>query len=91
MRHLVIGQRQKAHNFSAFLCGVVYIPPISSKYAHDEPFIELEREILRYCNDSKRIILMGDFNARTGPKNDYIQPDRFLSQHCGLEQMADEG
>ena len=72
-------------------CGVVYIPPISSKYAHDEPFIELEREILRYCNDSKRIILMGDFNARTGPKNDYVQPDRFLSQHCGLEQMADEG
>ena len=30
-------------------------------------------------------------NARTGPKNDYVQPDRFLSQHCGLEQMADEG
>ena len=33
-------------------CGVVYIPPISSKYAHDEPFIELVRKILRYCNDS---------------------------------------
>ena len=34
---------------------------------------------------------MGDFNARMSPKNDYGQPDRFLSQHCGLEQMADEG
>ncbi|MEW8547740.1 MAG: reverse transcriptase domain-containing protein, partial [Candidatus Thiodiazotropha sp.] len=72
-------------------CGVVYIPPVSSKYAHDEPFTELEREILRYCSDSKHILLMGDFNARTGIKNDYVQADRFLSRHCGFEQIVDEG
>ena len=55
-------------------CDVVYIPPISSKYAHDEPFFELEREILRHCNDSKRIILIGDFNARTAPKMTMSNP-----------------
>ena len=32
--------------------GVVYIPPVNSKYASDDPYSELQREILRYCPNS---------------------------------------
>ena len=35
-------------------CGVVYIPPIGSKYANDDPYSELQGEILRYCTGSSQ-------------------------------------
>ena len=53
-------------------CGIVYIPPQGSKYAHEEPYNELEQEIIRYCINSTNIILMGDFNSRSGQKDDYV-------------------
>ena len=32
-------------------CCIIYVPQISSKYAHDDPFLELQEELLRYCLD----------------------------------------
>lgn len=49
-------------------CGIVYVPPYGSKYSHEDPFQELQREILRFCQTSNNMILLGDFNARTGEK-----------------------
>ena len=71
-------------------CGIVYIPPQGSKYAHEEPYDELEQEIIRYCINSKNIILMGDFNSRTGQQDDYIPIDSYLSKNFGLEQLCDD-
>ena len=61
-----------------------------SKYAHEEPYNELEQEIIRYCINSKNIILMGDFNSRTGQKDDYVPIDSYLSKNFGLEQLCDD-
>ena len=71
-------------------CGAVYIPPISSKYANDDPFSELQREIIRYCMQSSQIILMGDFNSRTGNKDDLLFSDDFLAEMHGLEFLENE-
>ena len=66
------------------LCGVVYLPPIGSKYANDDPYVELHAEILRTWTDNSQIILMGDFNSRTGKRGDLFATDEFLSDMYGL-------
>ena len=71
-------------------CGIVYIPPIGSKYASDDPYTELQGEILRYCTKSSQIILMGDFNSRTGKKDDIFCADDFLSDIHGLDFLVQE-
>ena len=71
-------------------CGVVYIPPIGSKYASDDPYTELQGEILKYCTNSSQIILMGDFNSRTGKKDDIFCADDFLSDIHGLDFLVQE-
>ena len=43
--------------------GVLYIPPHGSKCASDDPYMELQREILRRCPFSDQIVLTGDFNS----------------------------
>ena len=71
-------------------CGEVYILPEGSKYAHKEPYVELEQEILSYCCNSKYIIRFGDFNSRTGLRDDYVKIDSYISKSFGLEQLTDE-
>ena len=71
-------------------CGIIYVPPISSKYAHDDPFLELQEELLRYCPSSKYIVLMGDLNARTGVKEDYCNIDSHICNKYGCTQLIDE-
>lgn len=71
-------------------CGVVYLPPQGSRYANEDPYTELQQEILRYCQDSNNIILMGDFNSRTGEKADYTCIDPFISDMYGLEILTEE-
>ena len=34
-------------------CGIVYIPPQGTKYASDDPYLEIQEEIFKYCLDSK--------------------------------------
>ena len=45
-------------------CGNVYIPPPGSVFRSNNPFRELQAEIA-HCGDTP-ILLLGDFNARTG-------------------------
>ena len=71
-------------------CGVVCIPPIGSKYANEDPFTELYGGILIYCTNSSRIILMGDFNSRTGEQEDIFCSDEFLSDMYGLDFLEQE-
>ena len=52
------------------LC-LVYIPPRDSPYFDPDIFTNLENDINNLKNDYS-IVLMGDFNARTGTENDFI-------------------
>ena len=55
--------------------GVVYVPPHGSKFASDDPYMELQRKNLRRCPSSNRIILMGDLNSRVGEQDDFCLVD----------------
>ena len=59
--------------------GIVCIPPYRSKFAHDDPYLELQTEIVKYISKSNNILLFGDFNSRTGKNADYIECDQFES------------
>ena len=60
-------------------CGVVYIPPASSKYASPDPYFEIQNEIDQYCGNCENAILFGDFNSRTGKRPDFVIADHFIS------------
>lgn len=71
-------------------CGIVYIPPMGSKYAHAEPFFEVQNELLRYCTENKHILLMGDFNARCGIKVDFVKVDNTLVDVHDMQDIQQE-
>ena len=53
-----------------YICGL-YIPPNNSNYYYPELFEELEKDILNFATKGS-ILLMGDFNARTGKYSDSV-------------------
>ena len=60
--------------------GCVYIPPVDTSYCHPEIadyYSTLGKEILGKEN-AGRIILCGDFNARTGDLTDYAETNNDL-------------
>ena len=63
-----------------YICSV-YIPPINSNY-YENDFESLENEISTFANRGK-ILLVGDFNSRTGTYPDYIITDSLeLNDFC---------
>ena len=61
----------------------VYLPPLQSQRKAGEDVISiLEKEIHKYSTQGQ-ILLLGDFNARTGTLNDFIENDAddFLTIH----------
>ena len=70
-------------------CGVVYmyIPPTGSRYTNAEPYTELQAEILQRCTKSPHIILMGDFNSRTGERDDIFHNDNFWAIPTGSTSL----
>ena len=45
---------------SDILCGNIYIPPYGSKYAHEDPYLEIHTEFNHYCTGSNDVIMFGD-------------------------------
>ena len=69
-----------------FLIGVVYIPGEGSKYADPEDHNIISECIgSMYAKYACPILLLGDFNSRTGGKND-INPEKCSKSH--LEQFG---
>ncbi len=62
-----------------FLCAI-YIPPLESPYFQEETFQNIEQEISHFQAQGN-VLLMGDFNSRTGDKLDFIesQGSRFIT------------
>jgi hypothetical protein len=71
-------------------CGVVYLPPACSRYAHDNPFSEIQQEINRYCLNSDHILLFGDYNSRCGNLPDFVSLDGLISNIYDLQHLEDE-
>ena len=38
-------------NKEALLCGIFYIPPYGIKYAHADPYLELQNELYKICSN----------------------------------------
>ena len=69
-------------------CGIVYIPPIRSKYAHEDPYLEIQHEIERVCTNSKTLLLCGDFNSRTSNLEDFVHADSFINEMYGNYELT---
>lgn len=57
---------------SKLAVGVCYIPHENSKYWNSEIFINLATELSHLLCYTDNVLLMGDFNARTGTMCDYV-------------------
>lgn len=68
-------------------CGIVYIPPIGSKFAYTGPYLEIQNDIDKYTAESKNIFLFGDFNSRTGVACDYVKCDEIISEIQGNNEL----
>ncbi|MEW8546419.1 MAG: endonuclease/exonuclease/phosphatase family protein, partial [Candidatus Thiodiazotropha sp.] len=75
---------------SDVICGIVYIPPQGSKYAIEDPYLEIQEEIFRYCTETKNILLFGDFNSRCKNLPDHIKFDEYISDIYGMQELYDE-
>ena len=70
--------------------GIIYNPPYRSKYAHEDPYLEIQLKLDRVCSNRKNILLCGDWNSRTSTLNDYIPVDFFMSDHFGNFDLMSE-
>lgn len=68
-------------------CGIVYIPPQGSKYSSDDPYLEIQQELFRYCLDSKHVLLMDDFNSRVKNLPDFVQIDKYMCDVYGFASL----
>ena len=71
-------------------CGAIYIPPNRSKYAHEDPYLEIQHEIDRICSNSRNILLCGDFNSRTSTLDDFVHIDNFMGDMFGNFDLINE-
>jgi hypothetical protein len=65
--------------------GFVYIPPEGSRFYNNEMFDSVSESILNVLSKSDYVMLMGDFNARTGLLNDYCTYDDYTVKEYGLD------
>ncbi|MCG8049047.1 MAG: reverse transcriptase family protein [Candidatus Thiodiazotropha endolucinida] len=72
------------------VCGIVYIPPHGSKYASEDPYLEIQEQLFRYCLDAKHLLLLGDFNSRSKNMPDYVCIDKHFSDVYGLQETYEE-
>ena len=74
----IIWSRLKRHLFgirSDIFLAAVYLPPLQSQRKAGEDILSvLEQDIHKFSKQGQ-IILLGDFNARTGTLNDFIEND----------------
>ena len=67
-------------NKSVKVC-VVYNPPESSKYCNKIIYEDLSKDLLLRSNSTSPVVLIGDFNSRTGELKDYEDTDDKHTNH----------
>ena len=53
------------------LLGVVYIPPEYTSYSSTDAINEIENEYMKLAEKFDKVLLLGDFNARTAEESDF--------------------
>ncbi|CAG2230935.1 unnamed protein product [Mytilus edulis] len=56
--------------------GIIYIPPVNTSYTSEDAFTEIEFELQNFCSKTNYIIMLGDFNSRTGNLSDFYNIDK---------------
>ena len=75
--------------FYPILFGAIYIPPESSKYSDIDFFDVIQEDILKYnAGKDYKICLLGDFNARTGVKDDFINVNDYVCNAVQLDNVT---
>ena len=69
--------------------GVVYVPPSDSRFNTVDETNIFNVEVTNMCIANKFVFLMGDFNARTCSKADFVDADNFLTHHFNLDDNMD--
>ena len=67
--------------------GIVYIPPQNSVYCIDNPFHEIELELLSFSQFENKCLL-GDFNARVSTEKDYFEFDDRNNLNLNIENYV---
>ena len=68
-----------------FILGALYLPHKGSIYCHDEIYDNVANDVaINYMYDVP-ILLIGDFNSRTGIIEDFISIDDVVATTCGIE------
>ncbi|MEW8547180.1 MAG: endonuclease/exonuclease/phosphatase family protein, partial [Candidatus Thiodiazotropha sp.] len=70
--------------------GIVYLPPSESRFHNSDELDLFEVEITNMCVLHKYVFLMGDFNARTQSKNDFIDINEFTEQELDNDDFSDQ-
>ena len=56
----------------------MYIPPNDSRFYNSDEIEQFNVEITNMCVSNKYVLLMGDWNARTNNKQDFLDEDEFF-------------
>ena len=66
--------------------GAIYIPPNDSKFYNPDEIENFNVEITNMCVSNKYVLLMGDFNARTQNKQDFLEEDNFFIKYFDFDK-----
>ena len=66
--------------------GAIYIPPNDSKFYNPDEIENFNVEITNMCVPNKYVLLMGDFNARTQNKQDFLEEDNFFIKYFDFDK-----
>ena len=77
------------NNFD-LLCGVIYLPPIGSKYPHGDEYLELQYEYDKFCSNNKNVLIFGDLNSRTSQLCYFVKTDNFICVVYGNQELYRE-
>ena len=72
--------KRLTHLESDILCGNFYVPPYGSKYANEDPYLEIQTAYNSFSTAYTDIIFFGDYNSRTSTLPDFVIVDKFISQ-----------
>ena len=67
------------------ILGIVYVPPIQSRFYNDDELSKLENEIMSVCSSNKYVTISGDINARTAKLPDYVELDQYISEQFDFD------
>ena len=70
--------------------GFVYVQPqLSSVYTYkDFPHENIQRDIAHF-SDKGKVILIGDWNGRTGQAKDFVEKDDFVDDLLPIDYIVD--